>query len=333
MFFNKDSLELVNENLFKIHDMTFKGMAILRKDCAAFPNTQLLVARKSDELKLKNLSNNKEVNMEKFSITSDGTVEGTKLSVAGKEIKNLDSLSLYLYPNDYEDTNRLSCNFTVLGKDVDNDFRIDKQYKLSAEGFDEVKEPQKLSDFHIAEAEKFTKLEKQRLSTNRRAKTRGGVSSMDYKGIKFDAESYTPEEIVAKLQAIDSDEEQAQVLAERDSTIVDLQKTVDEQKATIEASATEKAKVAQANKEANAKIEAEKWFDTHKAEYADENKDEIVDIRTKIELETATKDESLKLAELKKSESTLDTGTGESEEDKVKKIDDMFGIKSAYKKQ
>jgi hypothetical protein len=81
-----------------------------------------------------------------------------------------------------------------------------------------------------------------------------------------------------------------------------------------------------------AKATAEKWFEANKDSYPEDQKDAIIEIRTKVELGEATSEEVLRLAELKTSGSSLPTGGSTGKDAKaVEKEDAYYGIKDCRK--
>ena len=116
---NLETLEEIDSETANIHDFVFKGGAILLKDLAAFPQTQLLVAQKVV------VGNPEEVKKPKIQIVSDGTKEGTKFLLDGEEIPDLRSFNF----STYEEDKNLSCSFTTKVKGVD-DFVKEERYYL-----------------------------------------------------------------------------------------------------------------------------------------------------------------------------------------------------------
>ena len=109
---NLESLEEIDEETATIHDFLFKGGAILQKNLAAFPQTQLLIAQKAEDKK------------PKIQVISDGTPQGTKFLLNGKEIANMRSFSISHYDNE----KNLSCSFTVKEEGVDGFVKEERYY-------------------------------------------------------------------------------------------------------------------------------------------------------------------------------------------------------------
>ena len=319
MFFDPETIEAVDYNLLKVNDVSHKGLAILQKSRAAFPQTQLLVASNNQvDKSVYNIGETKnEVtkNMDMV-IKSDGTTEGTELTVAGKVVKGMQNITFSFW--NIED--KPYFNYSVVEKEKDG-FVVTKSYLLSAEGIKEVG----------VVKNQVTPLPEED-TAGQKAKIQGGEIIMDYKGIELNKETYTPQEILDLLKPLDSKDEHTKILAEKDTKIEELQAAIDARTAEDAKAEEKKAGDAKIEAEKTAVAEAEKWFEENKGNYLPDNKKEIVEIRAKIELGTATKEETLKLAELKKQSGSLSAPTGDETAVEEQKLDNLFGIKSAIKK-
>jgi hypothetical protein len=313
--FNSADLEQADKSTFKIWDFIPKGLAILFKDKAAFPQTQLLVAQKSNA-NLQTSSNNKGDEMKKILIETDGTIESTKVVVNGVEIKILKEIALSIYAPD--NSCAVPGNYLRLVEKIEEDdgFEVNKEYRLSANGVEEVKkEP----------------------TGAIKPKAQGGEKIMDYKGIKLEAENYTPEQVVGIIQSfeksVEATEEQKKTLEAKDAKIAELQKRIEDfNKAEAERAKQEEVRKAEAKK-AEARTTAEKWYEDNKDSYPEDQKETIVAIRTKVELCEAKPEEVLKLVELKRTGSSLPTGgNATSDPNKVKAEDNFYGIRDCRKR-
>ncbi|MFA6006068.1 MAG: hypothetical protein WC775_06345 [Patescibacteria group bacterium] len=319
MFFEPETIEAVDFNMLKVGEAAFKGLAILQKARAAFPQTQLLVASKSENKKPIEKQVDKSVyniegaeNMD-INIKSDGTVKGTVLTVDGKDAKNISSMSFSFYQGELKPY----FTYSLIEQEKDG-WVIGKNYRLSAEGLVEIKADGNTAV--VPEPEPQT------------AKTRGGESVMEYKGIELSKETYTPREIVDMFKSLDAEDSQKKVLAEKDSKIASLEAEIVAFKEKDVAAQKTKDDEAKIEAKKTAVVEAEKWFEANKDSYLPDNKEDVVGIRAKVELGTATKDEILKLAELKKKAGEISADGGDSVEERNKKLDNLFGIKNPVKK-
>ena len=394
LFLNPDTLEAIDLGVLQVNDLSFKGLALLKKEKAAFPQSQILVANKGD--KNSNIKGDTKMDI-KISYNNSGTT----LVIDDKEIP-VSSISFYLNSDGVP-----SFSFTPL--EAIGDISGDYEYGISLSKKIVKKEDVELAPF-LLDAEKWTRkyindlpdsafaviepaykegktdnknarhlpykdkngkvdlshlrnalarmnqikpitdsisaeelrkkardklipLAKKYLPNSKWAKGEGGERSMDIsKLLELNKDEYTKDEVVAIIEHFKQEQETSKILAEKDEKIKELEQKV----AEIEASKKEvEEKIQEKEKEEvekNAKIEAEKWFEDHKSEYPEENKDEIIDIRTKMELGTATKEEITKLVDLKKADTSLNAARGEDEKKKIEEIDKKFGIKSDRKK-
>jgi hypothetical protein len=131
---------------------------------------------------------------------------------------------------------------------------------------------------------------------------------------------------------LEATDEQKKTLEAKDAEIKTLQEQIEARKAEDAKLEAKKAEDEKVKAEQDALVEAGKWFEDNKDSYLPDNKDEVVEIRAKIELGSATKEEILKIAELKKQSGNLSASTADPAED-AKKIDNLFGIKSARVKK
>ena len=314
MFFEPDTIEAVDYNLLKVNDVAYKGLAILQKSKAAFPQTQLLVASEYQvNNPVYNIEGEKTMDIK---ILSDGTVEGTGLEVNGKSIKNIFSVSFSLYQGDIKPY----FNYSLIEEEKDG-FAVSKSYRLSAEGLEEV----------LIGKKQVTPLPEKTPVKKQEAKVEGGENIMKYKEIELSQETYTPEEVIEILKSLDAEDERGKVLEAKDVEIKTLNDQIEARKAEDVKLEAKKAEDTKLEAEKTATIEAEKWFEANKDNYLPDNKDEVVGIRAKIDLGSATKDEILKIAELKKQSGTLSAATGETEEATNKKTDSLFGIRTVRK--
>ena len=313
--FSEANLERINRNIFKIWDFIPKGLAILFKNRAAFPQTQLLVAQKSDS-NLPIIPNSKGEGMKKIVIETDGTIESTTVFVNGEEKQNIKDVSLSIY-SDSGGSETISANYLRLVERLDEGegIAVNKEYRLSANGVEEVEGQ---------DGEKKTE-------------SQGGEKSMvEYKGIKLDAENYTPEAVVGFIKSfeasLEQSEERKKADAEKANKIAELEKQIQDFR-DAEAKRAEDAKTAEAKARADkAKADAEAWFETNKDAYPEDQKDVVIEIRRKVNLSEATAEEIDKLATLKKAEPTLLTGgDGAPSVEQVKQIDMFYGIKNSRK--
>lgn len=310
--FTDTSLERVNANTFNVWSFLPKGLAILFKNKAAFPQTQLLIAQKG-EANLPIPSNN--MSNAKIVIETDGTIESTKVYIEGLEKTNLREINLSIYPSE--------SNVDGEPIDVGNYLRLVE--KMSPEGGLDVRKEYRLSASGVEESEYDNEQQ-------------GGERNMvEYKGIKLEAEKYTPDMVVGILKdfeaSVEASESQKQVLAEKDTKIAELQKSIDDFKAAdAERAKQDEVKKAE-SKKAEAKSTAEQWFEKNKDAYPADQKDKVVEIRAKVELGEATSAEVLQLAELKSiTTSTLPTGGDNTPDPKaIEKEDAFFGIRNAQK--
>ena len=106
------TMEEIDNKTATIHDFAFKGGCILHKNLA----TLLLVSQKA-ALPANDAK-------PKIQITSDGTSEGTKFLLNGKEVPNLRNFSI----SAYEEDKNLSCSFTVKEEGVDGFVKEERYY-------------------------------------------------------------------------------------------------------------------------------------------------------------------------------------------------------------
>jgi cation transport regulator ChaB len=318
MFFDPETIEAVDYNLLKVNDVSHKGLAILQKEKAAFPQTQLLVASGFQvDKSVYNIGGAEEMDLK---IISDGTVEGTKLEVGGKEVKNLASMNFSLYGIDEIPY----FNYSLIEQEKDG-FVLQKNYRLSAAGLEEVKTGQVETD----SVDKNTEPDKEKPPAN----TQGGETNMaEYKGLELSKETYTQEEVLGLFKSLEETDEQKKTLEAKDAEIKELKDKIEARKAEDEKLEAKKKEDEKIQAEQDAVVEAGKWFEENKDSYLPDNKDEVIDIRAKIELGTATKEEILKIAELKKQSGNLSASANDPA-DEAKKIDNLFGIKSARVKK
>jgi hypothetical protein len=154
----------------------------------------------------------------------------------------------------------------------------------------------------------------------------------EYKGIELSKDTYTQEEVLGLFKSLEATDEQKKTLEAKDAEIKTLQEQIEARKAEDAKLEAKKAEDEKVKAEQDALVEAGKWFEDNKDSYLPDNKDEVVEIRAKIELGSATKEEILKIAELKKQSGNLSASTADPAED-AKKIDNLFGIKSARVKK
>lgn len=311
VFFSLQGLEATEGNAIKMNEFGFKGVAILSKENAAFKDSQLLVASKVDSS-----ANTGESKMN-LQITSDGTPEGTKVLVDGAEVGNLQSLYFDFSP-EYPDGNKLSCRYSV-GEDVPNtDWRKVTSFSLQAAEFVEAGSPE----------QKKTVV----LLSQPKAKQEGGGNNM----IKLEKETYGKDEVellIAQAAGEKAGENEHQIaLAGKDTEIATEKTRAEKAEGELKTAQDALAAKATAEKEGNAQVAAETFWAEHATEYPEENKEEITGIRKKMELGQASNEEVLKLASLKKTQSTLAAAGGDAESAKRKaELDKKFGIKDASK--
>jgi hypothetical protein len=314
MFFEPETIEAVDFNMLKVGEAAFKGLAILQKAKAAFPQTQLLVASKFNSEKEvdKSVYNIEGAENMDIVIKSDGTIEKTSLTVGGKEVKGIQAMSFSFWQGE----DKPYFNYSLVEQEKDG-FAISKSYRLSAEGLVEIKADGNTAV--VPEPEPQTE------------KPQGGEIVMEYKGIELSKETYTPQEIVDMFKSLDAEDSQKKVLAEKDTKISGLEAEIADFKKKEADAQKAKDEEVKIEAEKTAVVEAGKWFEANKDSYLPDNKDEVVGIRAKVELGTATKDEILKLAELKKKAGEISAGGADSAEERNKMLDKTFGIKNAVK--
>jgi hypothetical protein len=399
--FSLEGLSLVDDKTADMEDFTYTGVAILEKDCAAFPQSQLLVASKVD-----NLANSRGAKM-KIKIESDGTPEGTKFTVDGEQVGNLSSLSFGFYP-DGGFNHPLSCYYSVKEDVPETDWKKTTSFSLDAKEF--VEEDSEPGTPYLVEAARWTKayinslpdssfaviepdyssgknkakncrhlpykdvegkvdlahlrnalarmnqikpvtksisadelkskaektllpLAKKNLPDSQWAKASGNEGGGNMEGLNKD--TYSKEEVVVLLAAAQSEQagekEHQDALAAKDVLIGTEKARAEKAEKDLLDANTKLGAQAKVEKDKAAELAAEKFWTDNEKNYLPENKVEIIAIRKKMELGEATNEEVLKLAELKKSESTLAAGTGNTET-KNKDLDQKFGIKNASEK-
>jgi len=325
--FSKEGLvQRGEEDIFVINDFTFTGAAILAKEKCAFPKTQLLVAERyvaSAEAQKGENSVDKGDNIKGdlkmlIEIKSDGTREGTVVTIDGSVIANLKNFIFSLSPEEYQkeygnkNEAGISCSYGVVDESSEDGVKKSAQYSLSAEG----------------EVKVFSQ------------KAEGGEKRMKtIMGITLEKDTYTLDEVAVILTGISTAAEKS---AADKTAIESLQAEKDTIKAEKDALLV-KVETLEAEKETAEKTRVEAlagekgvafWVENEKM-YAESAKDEVIAIATKIELGTATAEEMKKIVSLKSAESSLHAEGGDTKdaEAKGKELDQKYGISNAGKKQ